>query len=84
MHHLNCGTMCPWAVGELVCHCLLAEIPTKVILDKFGKLDPGDMVLGNDGHIVRSGHLPDWTFPAVERMYSTPFTLDVMPPRKGA
>ena len=49
-------------VEFLPCHCLLAEIPTKAILDKFGKLEPGDMVLGNDGHIVRSGHLPDWTF----------------------
>jgi N-methylhydantoinase B len=49
-------------VEFLPCHCLLAEIPSAVILDQFGKLDPGDMVLANDGHIVRSGHLPDWTF----------------------
>lgn len=49
-------------VEFLPCHCLLAEIPTKAILEKFGKLDEGDMVLGNDGFIVRSGHLPDWTF----------------------
>ena len=49
-------------VEVLPCHSLLAEVPTKVMLDKFGKLDPGDFVLGNDGHIVKSGHLPDWTF----------------------
>ena len=49
-------------VEFLPCHCLLAEIPTKAILDKFGPLDEGDMVLGNDGFIIRSGHLPDWTF----------------------
>jgi len=49
-------------VEFLPCHCLLAEIPTKAIIEKFGNLDEGDMVLGNDGHILRSGHLPDWTF----------------------
>jgi len=50
------------SVEFLPCHCLLAEIPTKAILDKFGKLDPDDMVLGNDAFIVKSGHLPDWTW----------------------
>ncbi len=49
-------------VEFLPCHCLLAEIPTKKILDKFGPLDEGDMVLGNDAYILQSGHLPDWTF----------------------
>src|SRR4030065_1384074 len=49
-------------VEFLPCHCLLAEIPTKAILDKFGPLEEGDMVLGNDGFIIQSGHLPDWTF----------------------
>ena len=49
-------------VEFLPCHCLLAEIPTKAIIKKFGDLHKGDMVLGNDGFIVRSGHLPDWTF----------------------
>ena len=49
-------------VEFLPCHCLLAEIPTGNILKKFGKLDKGDMVIGNDGFIVQSGHLPDWTF----------------------
>ena len=46
-----------------ILHCFVAEIPTRAILDRFeGKLHPGDCVLANDGHIVRSGHLPDWTF----------------------
>ncbi len=49
-------------VEFLPCHCLLAEIPTGNILKKFGTLDKGDMVIGNDAHIVQSGHLPDWTF----------------------
>jgi N-methylhydantoinase B len=49
-------------VEYLPCHCLVAEIPTQAILKKFGDLDKGDMVLGNDGHILKSGHLPDWTF----------------------
>jgi N-methylhydantoinase B len=54
--------------GDLICtadflphHTLVAEIPQKHILDKFGKLDPGDTVLGNDAHIIQSGHLLDWT-----------------------
>lgn len=50
------------SVEFLPCHCLLAEIPTKAILNKFGKLDPGDMVVGNDAFIIQSGHLPDWTY----------------------
>ncbi|MDP6178892.1 MAG: hydantoinase B/oxoprolinase family protein [Desulfatiglandales bacterium] len=50
------------SVEFLPCHCLLAEIPTKAILNKFGKLNPGDMVLANDAHIIHSGHLPDWTY----------------------
>jgi N-methylhydantoinase B len=56
------------ADGELVCtgdflphHVFVSPIPTKHILDKFGKLAPGDMVLANDGHIIQSGHLLDWT-----------------------
>ena len=49
-------------VEFLPCHCLLAEIPTKAIIKKFGDLNKGDMVLGNDGFIIKSGHLPDWTF----------------------
>lgn len=50
------------AVEFLPSHCLLAEVPTKAILDKFGQLERGDMVIGNDPFILRSGHLCDWTF----------------------
>ncbi|EFK08416.1 hydantoinase B/oxoprolinase [delta proteobacterium NaphS2] len=47
----------------LPCHCLVAETPARNIVDKFnGKLDPGDVVLANDSHIIQSGHLPDWTY----------------------
>lgn len=30
--HLNCGSMCPWATPELVCHCLLLELPDRLVL----------------------------------------------------
>lgn len=50
------------SVEFLPSHCLLAEVPTKTIIDQFGKLDRGDMVIGNDPFILRSGHLCDWTF----------------------
>src|SRR3989337_2876602 len=44
-------------------HFGTAEIATRAILDKFeGKLAQGDCILANDGHIIRSGHLPDWVF----------------------
>jgi N-methylhydantoinase B len=42
-------------------HTLVAEVPTKHIIEKFGKLDPGDMVLANDAHIIQSSHMLDWT-----------------------
>jgi N-methylhydantoinase B len=42
-------------------HTLIAEIPTKHIIKKFGKLEPGDMVLANDAHIIQSSHMLDWT-----------------------
>jgi glyoxylase-like metal-dependent hydrolase (beta-lactamase superfamily II) len=43
IHHLNCGTMCPWggrlmdgvskgATGRLVCHCLLIETDQGLVL----------------------------------------------------
>jgi N-methylhydantoinase B len=54
--------------GDLVCtgdflphHVFVSPIPTKHILNRFGKLAPGDMVVANDGHIIQSGHLLDWT-----------------------
>ncbi|MFH1650733.1 MAG: hydantoinase B/oxoprolinase family protein [Chloroflexota bacterium] len=44
-------------------HAFTAEIAAKAFLEKFaGKIYPGDCFLANDGHIIRSGHLPDWVF----------------------
>jgi len=43
-------------------HTLVAGTPSRIILSRLGKLDPGDLVLANDGHLIKSGHLPDWTF----------------------
>jgi N-methylhydantoinase B len=43
-------------------HTLVAEIPTKRILEYLGKLEPGDMALANDAHIVQGGHLLDWIY----------------------
>jgi len=49
-------------VDFLPSHSLVAEIPSKIIIERIGKMDPGDLVIANDSHIIRSGHLPDWTF----------------------
>lgn len=44
-------------------HTLVASTPSKIILSYFGnKLNKGDFVIANDGSIIKSGHLPDWTF----------------------
>jgi len=32
IHHLNCATLCPLAVPEMVCHCLLVEIGSELAL----------------------------------------------------
>ncbi len=56
--------------GELVAvaaflpsHMFISEVAIKGFLEKFGDdLHPGDLMIGNDPYIVRSGHLPDWTF----------------------
>src|SRR3972149_4465748 len=42
-------------VEFLPVHSLGAEIPTKITLGIFGKLKPGDLVLANDSHIIKSG-----------------------------
>lgn len=43
-------------------HCGVGELATRAILDRFGgKLYPEDCILANDAHIIKSGHLPDWT-----------------------
>jgi N-methylhydantoinase B len=58
-------------------HCLVAEVPTRKILDKFeGKLYSGDCVLANDGHIIKSGHLP-LLFSGMMSWYSTAILEDI-------
>jgi len=54
IHHLNCGTLCPWGgrlfdgrsplfgAGRLVCHCLLIEAPDGLVLVDTG-LGMGDV-----------------------------------------
>jgi N-methylhydantoinase B len=49
-------------VDFLPSHSLVAEIPSKHIIKTIGHMDPGDLVITNDSHIIQSGHLPDWTF----------------------
>ncbi|MBX7448107.1 MBL fold metallo-hydrolase [Mycolicibacterium sp. 3033] len=41
VHHLNCGTMRPWGAGRVVCHVLLAEADSGLVLvdTGFGTLD---------------------------------------------
>lgn len=36
IHHLNCGTLCPLAVPNMVCHCLLVECPDRLVLVEAG------------------------------------------------
>jgi glyoxylase-like metal-dependent hydrolase (beta-lactamase superfamily II) len=53
VHHLNCGTMRPLAVGELVCHVLLVESDAGLVLvdTGLGLRDCDDS--GRFGHIRR-------------------------------
>jgi N-methylhydantoinase B len=39
-----------------------AESARNVIAHFGGDFSPGDFILGNDPYLLRSGHLPDWTF----------------------
>lgn len=60
IHHLNCGTMCPFGVGEgfkltgrFVCHCLLIETEAGLVLVDTG-LGRGDIERG-------MGRLFEWS-----------------------
>ena len=47
----------------LPCHIFQAGNSVSAIIDKFeGDFKPDDYIVGNDPHIIKSGHLPDWTF----------------------
>src|SRR3972149_714076 len=49
--------------GYLPLHVFTASPAIEACLDKFGgEFRPNDFYLGNDAYIVRSGHMPDWTF----------------------
>jgi len=49
--------------GYLPLHVFTASTAIEAFLDKFGgEFRPNDFYLGNDAYIVRSGHMPDWTF----------------------
>ena len=39
-----------------------AEAARNMIAAFDGQFAPGDFIIGNDPYLVRSGHLPDWTF----------------------
>ncbi len=44
-------------------HIFTAAESARNMIDYFGgEFTPGDFIIGNDPYLVRSGHLPDWTF----------------------
>jgi N-methylhydantoinase B len=51
------------ACGYMPIHIFVASVAMQAFLKEFGGgFKPGDLYIGNDPHIVRSGHMPDWTF----------------------
>jgi N-methylhydantoinase B len=51
------------AAAYVARHIFTAAESAKNIIGRFkGDFSPNDFVIGNDPYIVRSGHLPDWTF----------------------
>jgi N-methylhydantoinase B len=63
---LGCVLMTPemeiaTQVEFLPCHTLGSELPATVMLSWHPNLGPGDMILANDGHIIKAGHMPDWS-----------------------
>lgn len=59
VHHLNCGTMCPpigrltrgegglFSAGKMICHCLLVEVGSELVLVDTG-IGLGDMAQPNE------------------------------------
>lgn len=43
-------------------HTIASELVLKSILKRIKEFAPGDLILANDGHIVKAGHLADWSF----------------------
>jgi N-methylhydantoinase B len=51
------------ACGYMPIHIFVASVAMRAFLKEFGgQFKPGDLYIGNDPHIIRSGHMPDWTF----------------------
>ncbi len=51
------------ACGYMPIHIFVASVAMQAFLKEFGgEFKPGDLYIGNDPHIIRSGHMPDWTF----------------------
>lgn len=51
------------ASGYMPLHVFTASTAIKAFVAKFGdQFAPNDFYIGNDAYIVRSGHMPDWTF----------------------
>jgi N-methylhydantoinase B len=51
------------AAAYVARHIFTAAESAKNIIGKFkGDFAPDDFIIGNDPYIIRSGHLPDWTF----------------------
>ncbi len=51
------------AAAYVARHIFTAAESAKNIINKFkGDFAPNDLIIGNDPYIIRSGHLPDWTF----------------------
>ena len=51
------------AAAYVARHIFTAAESARNMIGHFeGDFAPGDLILGNDPYLVRSGHLPDWTF----------------------
>lgn len=60
---LNPGGEIVAAAAYVARHIFTAAESAKNIINKFnGDFAPDDLIIGNDPYIIRSGHLPDWTF----------------------
>ncbi|MEZ4404418.1 MAG: MBL fold metallo-hydrolase [Kofleriaceae bacterium] len=55
VHHLSCGTMCPFTIGRMVCHCLLIETGDGLVLVETG------LGLDDLAHPERFGRMWRWT-----------------------
>jgi N-methylhydantoinase B len=60
---LNPGGEIVAAAAYIARHIFTAAESARNMIQYFdGEFAPGDLIIGNDPYLVRSGHLPDWTF----------------------